>query len=106
MVSQILHLILCIGFHGLGFLTRFIAYKFYPPFYLSFKFVHAFSQLFIAYFSVISLRHSLVSGIYIPVVILTWIIQTPSGGGFEYCHRSPVSRRSRIKQNPVLWVLT
>jgi hypothetical protein len=62
MVPQNSHLILCIGFHRLGSLVRFV----HLSFYLSFRSVHALSH-----FPVISLRQSPVSGIYIAVVILT-----------------------------------
>jgi hypothetical protein len=74
MVSQVLHLILCVGFHELGLLARFVAKKKIAS-VSEFHVCACFITIFIAYFLVISLRHSLVSGIYIAVVILTWVGQ-------------------------------
>jgi hypothetical protein len=44
MVSQILHLILRIAFHGLGFLARFLQKSIYLHIYRSFRSMHALAQ--------------------------------------------------------------
>jgi hypothetical protein len=74
MGTQILYLLLCAGFHGLGPLARFIAQIFPPPLLSQFHVCECFITIFIAHFPVISLRHSLVSDIYITAVNLTQII--------------------------------
>jgi hypothetical protein len=51
----------------------FLAKNFKLPFYLIFRSVHASSQFLLHIFPVISLRQSLVSGIYIAVIILIWV---------------------------------
>jgi hypothetical protein len=51
-------------------------YKIFPsPFYLIFMSVHVLSQFVSYIFPVISLSHSLVSGMYIALVILTQAVQ-------------------------------
>jgi hypothetical protein len=66
MVSEILRLILCIGFLGFGLLHKIFTS-------LSIL-VSGMCTVFIVYFPVISLQRSLVSGIYIAVVILRWVV--------------------------------
>jgi hypothetical protein len=70
MISHILYLILYIGFHGLGSLHKiFISLS---------TLLSGLCMLYhnsVAYFPVISLRQSLISGIYIAVVITTWVVQ-------------------------------
>jgi hypothetical protein len=67
MVSQILHLILCIDFHGLGLL-----HKIFTSLSLL---VSDLCTVFVVHVPVFSLRQNLVSSIYVPVVILTWVVQ-------------------------------
>jgi hypothetical protein len=52
MISQheIPQLILCIGFHGLGLLARFVAQNFHLLFCPSFRSVHALSNFYCTFF--------------------------------------------------------
>jgi hypothetical protein len=95
MVSQILHLIPCVGFHGLGLLARFVTKKFHLRFYRSFRFVYALSQFFCIFSCYLPATKSGPRCIYIYEVILTCIV--PVGGGVEYLHRSPAIRMRRRK---------
>jgi hypothetical protein len=62
MVSQIPHLILCTGFHGLGLLARFVAKNFHLRFYLSLRSVNVLTQFLLHIFPIISFRESVASG--------------------------------------------
>jgi hypothetical protein len=73
MVSQILHLILCIRFHGLGLLARFVATNFRLRFYFRFRFVHALSQLLLHSF-LLSPFDKAWSQVYIAVLMLILVV--------------------------------
>jgi hypothetical protein len=75
MVSQILQLLLCIGFHGLGLLARFVANNFCLSFYFSFRCVHALSQLLLQ-FPVVSSKNPGFRYLYIVLVMLTLVVLT------------------------------
>jgi hypothetical protein len=74
MVLQILHLILCIDFHGLGLLARCVAKNFTSVYIL----VSSLCILYHNFYCMCScylLSKSLVSGIYVAAVILTWVVR-------------------------------